>query len=114
MAYDEELAARVRDLLVDEPGLTEKAMFGGLAFLLDGNMSVGLSSGGELIVRLGAERSDAALDEPHTRIFDMTRRPMTGWILVSRDGLRTDDELAAWVRRGVAFARSLAPKRPRS
>jgi TfoX/Sxy family transcriptional regulator of competence genes len=109
VAYDEELAQRVRDQLSDEPSVTEKAMFGGLAFLLDGNMAVGLS-GDELMVRVGPDASDEALARPHTRVFDMTGRPMRGWILVAAEGVGSDDELAAWVERGATFARSLPPK----
>jgi hypothetical protein len=109
MAYDENLADRVRALLADEPGLSEQAMFGGLAFLLDGNMSVGLS-GEELMVRVGAGAADAALARPHTRVFDMTGRPMRGWILVAPEGLGTKRELAGWVQQGVDFARTLPPK----
>jgi hypothetical protein len=81
MAYDEDLAERIREQLTAEPGLTERAMFGGLAFLLDGNVAVGLS-GGELMVRVGADGSGDALARPHARPFDMTGRPMKGWILV--------------------------------
>ena len=109
MAYDEDLAARVRGQLAAERGLAEKAMFGGLAFLLDGNMAVGLS-GDELMVRVGPGRSDEALARPHTRPFDMTGRPMKGWILVAPDALGSERELADWVSEGVAFARSLPPK----
>jgi hypothetical protein len=109
MAYDEELAERVRERLAAERGLAEKAMFGGLAFLLDGNMAVGLS-GDELMVRVGPDRSDAALARPHTRPFDMTGRPMQGWILVGPGALGGEPELAGWVSEGVAFARSLPPK----
>jgi len=109
VAYDEDLAWRVRERLAAEPGLTEKAMFGGLAFLLDGNMAVGLS-GAELMVRVGPEASDDALARPHTRPFDMTGRPMKGWILVAPDGVADERELGAWVGRGVSFARSLPSK----
>jgi TfoX N-terminal domain len=109
MAYDEDLAQRIRAQLSAETGLTERAMFGGLAFLLDGNMAVGLS-GDELIVRVGPDGSDDALARPHTRPFDMTGRPMKGWILVGAEGIGDNRELGAWVTRGVTFARSLAPK----
>jgi TfoX N-terminal domain len=109
MAYDEDLANRVREQLAGERAVTEKAMFGGLAFLLAGNMAVGLS-GDELMVRVGPEAGDDALAEPHTRPFDMTGRPMKGWILVAPEGLGSDAELSSWVGRGVAFARSLPPK----
>ena len=111
MAYDEDLANRVREQLADQEGVAEKQMFGGLAFLLDGNMAVGLSRGGELMVRLGPDGADEALERPHTRLFDMSGRPMRGWILVATEGVRTTRQLSAWVRRGVAFARTLPPKR---
>lgn len=110
MAYDEELAHRVREQLGNEVGVVEKAMFGGLAFLLGGNMAVGISRGGELMVRVGADAADDALKRPHTRSFDMTGRPMKGWILVSPEGLQTKRQLGAWVGRGVAFARTLPAK----
>jgi len=110
MGYDEEFAHRVREQLADHIGVTEKAMFGGLAFLVNGNMAVGLSGGGELMVRVGPDASDAALARPHTRLFDMTGRPMKGWILVAPDGVRTQRQLAVWVSRGVEFARTLPPK----
>jgi TfoX/Sxy family transcriptional regulator of competence genes len=109
MAYDEDLAHRVRARLAEQDGITEKAMFGGLAFLLRGNMAVGIS-GDELMVRVGPDATDDALARPHTRVFDMTGRPMKGWILVARDGLKTSRQLGAWVRRGVQFAGSLPPK----
>jgi TfoX N-terminal domain len=110
MAYDEEFAHRVREQLADEDGVTEKAMFGGLAFLLHGNMAVGLSGGGELMVRVGPDATDDALARPHTRLFDTTGRPMRGWILVAPEGVKTKRQLGAWVSRGVQFARSLPPK----
>jgi TfoX/Sxy family transcriptional regulator of competence genes len=110
MAYDEDLAGRVRELLADEDGVTEKAMFGGLAFLLAGNMSVGLS-GDDLMVRVGPDASDDALAQQHARPFAMTSRPMKGWILVAPAGVESEHDLAAWVSRGVEFARSLPPKR---
>src|SRR4051812_4845116 len=103
MAYDEELAERVRAQLGDELDMTEKKMFGGIAFLLRGNMAVGIS-GEELMVRVGPKGSDDALSQPHTRPFDMSGRPMKGWILVAGEGTADDTELAAWVQRGVEFA----------
>ena len=109
MAYDEVLAERVREQLAAEPTVTEKSMFGGLAFLLDGNMAVGLS-GNELMVRVGPDASEDALARPHTRPFDMTGRPMKGWILVAPEGVAEERDLATWVARGVDFARSLPPK----
>jgi TfoX/Sxy family transcriptional regulator of competence genes len=111
MAYDEDFARRVREQLDGVGGVAQKAMFGGLAFLLHGNMAVGVSSGGELMVRVGPDATDDALSHPHTRLFDMTGRPMKGWILVAPEGVATEEELGAWVERGIAFARSLPPKR---
>ena len=110
MAYDEDFAHRVREQLAAEDGVTEMAMFGGLAFLLRGNMAVGLSSGGELMVRLGPDSADDALTRPHTRPFEMKGRPMKGWVLVAPEGVGTERQLAAWVTRGVRFARTLPPK----
>jgi TfoX/Sxy family transcriptional regulator of competence genes len=109
MAYDEDLANRIRERLGAEDGVTEKAMFGGLAFLLRGNMAVGIS-GDELMVRVGPDGADDALARPHTRVFDMTGRPMRGWILVAGDGVRSEPDLDDWVARGVGFARGLPPK----
>jgi TfoX/Sxy family transcriptional regulator of competence genes len=111
MAYDEDLAHRVRTRLAEQDGITEKAMFGGLAFLLDGNMAVGITSTGELMVRVGADGEGEALADPHARPFDMTGRPMKGWILVERAGIETETELNAWVRQGVEFAHGLPAKR---
>jgi TfoX N-terminal domain len=110
VAYDEDLANRIREQLADETGVTEKAMFGGLAFLLDGNMAVGISSTAELMVRVGPDGTDDALTQPHTRLFDMTGRPMRGWILVGPAGFDSEADLSAWVQRGVGFARTLPAK----
>ena len=109
MAYDEGLAVRIRDLLGDRRGMTEKRMFGGLAFLHHGNMACGVH-GDDLIVRLAADATDAALTEPGTRPFDLTGRPMRGWLLVGSDALAEDDDLRRWVDRGVAYAGTLPPK----
>ena len=109
MAYDEDLAMRVREQLADQDAITEKETFGGLAFLLAGNMSVGIR-GSELMVRVGPEGAEEALGQPHARPFDMTGRPMKGWILVAAEGTATEPGLAAWVARGIGFARSLPPK----
>ena len=109
MAYDEGLATRVRDVLGDQPGLAEKKMFGGLAFLLHGNMACGVR-GDDLIVRMAVEEADAALEEPGARPFDMTGRPMKGWLLVAPDGHAEDDDLRRWVDRSLAHAGSLPPK----
>lgn len=109
MAYDEQLAARVREQLAGKRGLVERKMFGGLAFLLNGNMSVGVH-GGEIIVRIALDQTEAALKEPGTRIFDITGRPMKGWLMVGGAGIARPEELAKWVGRGVAFAASLPKK----
>ena len=109
MAYDEGLATRVREVLGDQPELVEKKMFGGLAFLLHGNMACGVR-GEDLIVRVAAEAADAALEEPGTRPFDLTGRPMKGWLLVDADGHAEDDDLRRWIDRGLAYANSLPPK----
>lgn len=108
MAYDEELADRVRVVLADEPRLTERKMFGGLAFMIAGNMACGIVKD-ELMLRLGAEGADAALDEPHVREMDFTGRPMTGMVYVERAGL-DDAGLRRWVEHAAAHARSLPPK----
>jgi TfoX/Sxy family transcriptional regulator of competence genes len=110
MAYDEQLADRVRELLAGDDSVTERAMFGGLAFLVSGNMAVGISNTTELMVRVGPDATDDALSRPHTQLFDMTGRPMKGWILVAREGVKTKRQLAPWVERGVRFARTLPTK----
>jgi TfoX/Sxy family transcriptional regulator of competence genes len=109
MAYDEGLAERVRERLGVHQGVTEKRMFGGIAFLYRGNMAVGIS-GPDLMVRVGPEHTDAALARPGTRVFDMTGRPMRGWILVDSSALAEDEALGRWVDEGHAFAASLPPK----
>jgi TfoX/Sxy family transcriptional regulator of competence genes len=110
MAYDEDLANRVRELVADEAGLTEKKMFGGLAFLIDGNMAVGVSGQGGLMVRVEPDETDALVAKPHARAFEMRGREMQGWVRVDAEGVRTKRQLEPWVRRGVAYARSLPPK----
>lgn len=109
MAYDEKLASRIRKELGDRRGVVEKKMFGGLAFLVGGNMSVGIHHE-ELIVRIPPESTDEALKEPGVRPFDVTGRPMKGWILVGGTALAKGPALAAWVGRGVAYAASLPKK----
>jgi hypothetical protein len=111
MAYDEELAHRVRELLADEDGLSEMAMFGGLAFLLDGNLMVGVSSRGGLMLRVGADEYEAAISRAHTDDVHMDGRPMKGWVRVAPEGLGTRRQLSAWVGRGLRFTRTLPPKR---
>jgi TfoX N-terminal domain len=110
MAYDEDLAWRIRAALAAEEGVTEKAMFGGLAFLLHGNMAVTASSRGGLMIRVGTEAVEDALARPHTKQIEMRGRPMPGWIHVSAEGVRTKREVGVWARRGVAFTRTLPPK----
>jgi TfoX N-terminal domain len=110
VAYDEELAGRVRELLIDESELSEMPMFGGLAFLINGNMSVAVSSQGGLLVRIAPEATDDALARPHVRLMEMGKRRMPGWIRVAPEGLRTKRALGAWVRRGVGYARTLPAK----
>ena len=109
MAYDEGLAIRIREVIGGEPGLAEKRMFGGLAIMLDGNMAVGVS-GNDLMVRTDPAQQDALLAEPGARPFDLTGRPMKGWLLVGPDGHAEDDDLRRWVGRGVSYASSLPPK----
>jgi TfoX/Sxy family transcriptional regulator of competence genes len=109
MAYDEELADRVLSALAGRDGLTERKMFGGVGFMLHGNMCCGVH-GENLIVRLGPEDGDRALDEAHTRPFDLTGRPMTGWIFVEPAATDTDAALEAWVDRAVAYVSGLPPK----
>ena len=109
MAYDEGLAIRLRDLIGDEPGLAEKRMFGGLAMLLHGNMAVGVH-GEALVVRIHPVQQDQLLAEPGARVFDLTGRPMKGWLLVDPSGCAEDEDLRRWVDRRVEYARSLPPK----
>ena len=107
MAYDEDLANRIRELVAADPDVTETRMFGGLAFLVGGKMSVAASGQGGLMVRVDPAETDALLAQPHTRPFEMRGRAMEGWLRVDADGVRTRHELEPWVRRGVAYARSL-------
>jgi TfoX/Sxy family transcriptional regulator of competence genes len=108
MAYDEVLAGRVRDLLGAAGAITEKRMFGGLAFLTDGNMTVGVH-GDDLIVRLDPEAGDKALTRPGVRPFDIAPRPMRGWIMVAGETL-DDKDLKAWLKQARAFVGTLPPK----
>ena len=109
MAYDKGLAQRVRQALVNQLGIVEKEMFGGIGFLLRGNMCCGVHRD-ELIVRVGPEEHSAALAKPHARPFDLTGRPMKGWVFVAPTGYESDEALKGWVRQGVQFALSLPPK----
>jgi TfoX/Sxy family transcriptional regulator of competence genes len=110
MAYDEDLANRIRELIGDERDLTEKRMFGGLAFLIGGNMAVAASGQGGLMVRVEPGDTEALLEKPHAQPFEMRGREMQGWLRVSDEGVGTKRQLEPWVRRGVAYARSLPPK----
>ena len=111
MAYDEDLANRIRELIAGDPAVTEKRMFGGLAFLVAGNMAVSASSRGGLMVRVDPADTDTLLAEPSAQPFEMRGRPMDGWLRVDADGVQTQHELEPWVSRGMAYARSLPAKR---
>ena len=109
MAYDEGLARRIQGIMVGLPGTIEKKMFGGVGYMLRGNMACGVN-GDDLIVRVGPEGYEEALTKAHTKEFDMTGRPMKGWVVVTADGVESDDQLEAWVQQGVGFALSLPQK----
>jgi TfoX/Sxy family transcriptional regulator of competence genes len=109
VSYDEELASRVRLHLIEREGYDEKKMFGGICFLLKGNMACGVLRD-LLIVRVGPGRYAEALARPHAALFDFTGRPMTGWVQVSPAGWRREQDFADWVRQGVDYALSLPPK----
>jgi TfoX/Sxy family transcriptional regulator of competence genes len=110
VAYDEELANRIRELVLTERGVTEQRMFGGLAFLIDGNMSVSASGQGGLLLRVDPAETDVLLSKPHAHPFEMRGRAMQGWLRVDAEGLRTKRQLERWVARGVTYARSLPDK----
>jgi TfoX N-terminal domain len=110
MAYDEDLANRIRELLADEPGVAEMKMFGGLAFLIGGHMSVSASGRGGLLLRCEPDETDALLAKPHAGPFEMRGRVMDGWLRVDDEGVKTKRQLQSWVSRGVKYARSLPPK----
>lgn len=110
VAYDERLANRVRELTATEGGVTETRMFGGLAFLIDGNMAVAVSGQGGLMVRVEPAETEALLAKRHARPFEMRGREMKGWLRVDAEGVRTERQLEPWVQRGVRYARSLPPK----
>ncbi len=109
MAYDEKLADRIRKVLARRKALTEKKMFGGIAFMLQGNMCCGVLNNG-LILRVGPEHAAKALKKPHTRRFDITGRPMKGFIVVLPPGYKADEALRKWVRHAADFASSLPAK----
>jgi hypothetical protein len=110
MAYDQELADRIRRLIADAPDLTEKKMFGGLAFLVAGNMAIAASSQGGAMVRVDPQQSGALVATTTASVVQMRGRPMPGWLHVSSGDLLTDDQLTPWVERGTGYARSLPPK----
>jgi TfoX/Sxy family transcriptional regulator of competence genes len=110
MPYDEDLANRLRELLADEDAITEKKMFGGLAFLLNGHMSVSASGKGGLLVRLDPSETDAALKRDHVERMEMGGRSMDGWLRVAPEGVRTKRQLQPWVKRSVMFVKTLRPK----
>ena len=111
MAYDEDLADRIRGLIAGEHDVAEKRMFGGLAFLIGGNKAIAASGQGGVLVRVDPEQTDALLQKPHARPFEMRGRAMEGWLRVNADGVRTNRQLEPWVRHGADYARSLPAKR---
>lgn len=109
MAYSESLAARIRQILGRQRGVTEKKMFGGVGFLLNGNMCVGVWKT-SLIARLGPQQSPSALKEPHVVEFDITGRPMKGWVMVEAEGVDSDQQLCGWIERCVEFVGTMPRK----
>lgn len=109
MAHDEELARRLRELLGREPDVTEQRMFGGVAFLAGGSLAVAASGNGGLMVRVDPAETAALLARRGARVFEMRGRPLDGWVRVDAEAVPTEQELEAWVRRGLAYARSLSP-----
>jgi hypothetical protein len=111
VAYDEELAARIRELIGNEPALTEQKMFGGLAFLIGGNMAIGASGQGGVLVRVDPEESDTLVATTNAHLMEMRGRQMQGWLRVDPEDVRTKRQLARWVELGTTYARSLPAKR---
>jgi TfoX/Sxy family transcriptional regulator of competence genes len=111
MAYDEDLADRIRELVAGERDFSEKRMFGGLAFLVAGHMAVAASGRGGLMVRVDPADVAALLARPHAAPFEMRGRPVRGWLRIDAEGVRTKRQLEPWVERGLAYARSLPAKR---
>jgi TfoX/Sxy family transcriptional regulator of competence genes len=111
VAYDEELAARIRELVSGEPNLTEQKMFGGLAFLIGGNMAIAASGQGGILVHADPEQSDELVATTKAQLMEMRGREMRGWLRVGADDVRTSEELATWVELGTAYARALPAKR---
>ena len=112
MAYDEVLAERIRGLIGPDPELTEKKMFGGLAFLIRGHMAISASGQGGVLVHVAPERSEELVATTAATVAVMQGREMPGWLRVDADSLATDDDLSPWVETGIAYARSLPPKQP--
>jgi TfoX/Sxy family transcriptional regulator of competence genes len=110
MAYDEELAERIRELVAGKRGVTEQKMFGGLAFLVGGNMAIAASGQGGVLVRVDPDESDRLIASTNARPFEMRGRSMQGWLRVDDDDVRTKRQLAKWVELGTAYARSLPAK----
>jgi TfoX/Sxy family transcriptional regulator of competence genes len=111
MAYDEALAGRIRELVSGESALTEQKMFGGLAFLVGGNMAVAASGQGGLLVHVDPEESDRLVDTSSARLMEMRGKEMRGWLRVDADDVKTKRELSKWVERGISYAKSLPAKR---
>ncbi|MBA3807231.1 MAG: TfoX/Sxy family protein [Solirubrobacterales bacterium] len=111
MAYDEDLANRIRELVGMQDGVSEMRMFGGLAFLIDGNMAVAASGQGGLMLRVEPGETDALLGKPHAHAFEMRGRAMKGWLRIDVEGVQSKRQLERWVARGVDYARSLPSKR---
>jgi TfoX/Sxy family transcriptional regulator of competence genes len=111
VAYDEELADRIRELIGNETGLTEQKMFGGLAFLIGGNMAIGASGQGGVLVRVDPAESDALVASTNAHVMEMRGRSMQGWLRVGSEDVRTKRQLAKWVELGTKYARSLPAKR---
>ena len=110
MAYDEQLADRVREAVEGEAGMTEKRMFGGLAFLVNGNMAVSASGQGGVLLRVDPAATESLVDGQHVRRFEMRGREMDGWLHLDAEAVSVEAELRRWVDHGLAYARSLAPK----
>lgn len=109
MVYSKELAQRIREQMLGLPGFVEKKMFGGVGFLLQGNMACGVHGDG-VIVRVGLQAYPQALEQEHARPFTLPGRPMTGWVVVASDGVQTEDKLRAWLQKGITFAQNLPAK----
>lgn len=110
MAYDADLADRIRDVIQGESGLTERRMFGGLAFLIQGHMAVSASGQGGLLLRINPAETASLLDEPHVRRVEMRGREVDGWLRVEPEALKTEDNLRRWISHGITYARTLPPK----